>query len=170
MATNTDTRDIPEATGPAAGTQPPASSVILAMNLRYDAAWEEYNRAEEAQIALSKGEPSAAVSQLHLDQGMRESSRESDLLRLTILHQVPETDDELSILLFHAWGLFDLDRNSEKERVALGQALTSTLHYVTSNGRVDLEKMGRQFTNGAMIADSRVCARTGLIDAAGARQ
>ncbi len=75
-----------------------------------------------------------------------------------------------SILLFHAWCLFDLDRNSEEERVALGQALTSALHYVASNGRVEMEKMGRQFTNGAMIADSRVCARTGLIDVAGAKQ
>ena len=139
-------------------------SVIHAMHSRYEAAWDEYNRADSAKLALTGDERLRA--QFQLDDGMRENATESELLRLSILHQVPTDDAELSVLAFHAWGLFDYDQNTEEDRSALGQALNSIFDYLVSEGRVDMEKMGKQFTTGVRLAHDRVRFRTGQVDEA----
>lgn len=154
-------------TAPAALAGTTSASAILAMHARFEAASIEYNRVDEAQPRkpADYGNENADTFRVYFrcEDGMRENAEESELLRHAILYQVPTTDKELSLLAFHAWGLFDYDQNTDSDRRALGQALNSIFDYLVSEGRADMEEMGRQFTNGAMIAFHRRRYRTGFV-------
>lgn len=131
------------------------------MHARYEAAWDEYNVIDDAKGKLGKDDDLRLT--FGYETGLRENSTETDLLRHTILHQVPNTDEELAVLAFHAWGIFDYDQNTEEDRTALAQGLSSIFDYLVGESRADMEKMGHQFASGAMLAFHRRRHRTGLV-------
>jgi hypothetical protein len=141
-------------------------SLIFALHARYEKAWDEYNTADRASTA-ARGAKDVASDRLRdrCERGMQENIRESETLQLAICHQVPTTDAELTVLAHHAWLLFaDEAQMVERDREALEQALTSMFDYLVSEGRVELDAIGHQFRNNAMLANRRRCARTGLVD------
>ncbi len=144
-----------------ASVTPAKPSALLAMHARFEAAWDEYSIVDEAKTAL--GQKSDLGLILGYATGLRENNHESELLRHAVLHQVPSTDEELTVLAFHAWGLFDYDQNTQDDHRALGQALNSIFDYLVGEGRADEEGMGRQFATGAMLAQNRRRCRTGLL-------
>ena len=144
-----------------ASTIPAVSSALLAMHARYEAAWNEYNRIDAARTALHNA-PDRSLF-FGYESGLCDNNRETDLLRHAVLYQVPSTDEELAVLAFHAWGVFDHDQSTEEDNLALEQALVSIFDYLVGENRGDLEKLGPQFSAGAQITVRRRRYRTGLV-------
>jgi hypothetical protein len=141
-------------------------SIILDLHARYEAAWAEFNVAEAAQPAKPKnGDSPDFKLYFRLEDGMHRNSRETDALRLAILYQVPATDEEATVLAFHCWGLFDPASSPTKDEThAIEEGLNSIFDYLVSEGRADMDKMGAQFTHGALIAFDRRRYRTGKVE------
>lgn len=143
---------------------PAAPSVILAMHARYEAAWSEYNRIDAAKTA-ARNDPDSSRS-FSYARGLCDNNLETDLLRHAVLFQVPSSDEELAVLAFHAWGVFDHDQSTEEDNLALEQALVSIFDYLVGEGRGGIKKLGPQFNAGAQIVFHRRRYRTGLIEVA----
>ena len=146
---------------PAGRTVSNSTSFILALHARWEAAWEEYNRMDEAQPRKPERPREDLESwQLYhrLEEAMAANQSEVDLLRTTILYQIPADDAELTVLVYHAWGAFSVnpDNPQPEEAKAIEQALISIFDYRVSEGRADMEALGRQFTAAAMIAFKKV--------------
>lgn len=137
-------------------------SIILALHARYEAASTEHAAIEEAMSEKDYTGRSSLFDALHA------SSEQCDLLSVALLHQVPTTDEEVTVLAGHTWNLSDrLFENSKLrgvERRALRHGINSIFDYLVSEGRADMERMGPRFTSDAMLAFHRRCLRTGRID------
>lgn len=147
----------------AAAASPIKASLIMSLHARYEAAYEEYNHIEETRPKApgNSGDPSW-YAYARADRGLEENFRETSLLRQMICYQVPSTDEELTVLAFHVWSLFDTPEMLDEERRALDQGLNSMFDYLVCEGRADMGKAGSQFATGAMLAWHRRRYRTGL--------
>jgi len=134
------------------------------MHARYETAWEEYNRIDAAQPSQPKDSTDPDWNPYYrAKRGMQDNNEETTLLRQAILHQVPDTDEELTVLSFHAWGLFDeVTELTDVEKRALEQGLNNIFDYLVSEGQADMQRTGKQFSSGAMLAFHRRRYRTGL--------
>ncbi|HVL77879.1 MAG TPA: hypothetical protein VM346_01175 [Sphingomicrobium sp.] len=142
------------------------TSLILALHARYEAAWDEYNRLDNAKLALDESVEEERRLSFRYDDAMRRNQEEVDALRVAILLQVPSTDEELSILAFHMWSLYDSDSETASgiEKRALEEGLNSTFDYLVGEGRCEMDRLGRQFANGASLAFDRRRFRTGQLE------
>jgi hypothetical protein len=147
------------------------ASLILALHQRYEAAWEEYNRLDAAHTALpDKKDPERPLAWRYKE-GMATNSRESDLIRVALIWQVPVTFEEATILSYHLWSLYDIDTTlSEDEKKALEIGFTNLFDFLVDSlaGKdgLDIDKMGRQFSSGAKLAYDRRRVRTGHVEEA----
>lgn len=111
-----------------------AGSLIIALHARYEAARAEYNEIDTAQPAKPK-DVNHPDWTLHwrLEEAMTENREETDALQQAILHQIPDTDEELAVLAYHAGSVFDPATTlTEAEKTALDRGLVSILDYLVS--------------------------------------
>jgi len=143
-----------------------SGSLILALAARYEQAWDEYNHIDRKQPRKPTGDAVNGPDwhpYYRSQRGMADNFEETQLLRETICYQVPDTDEELTVLAHHAWIMFDDQSKMTKREIrALQQALNSIFDYLASNGRMDSVKAGDQFTTNAMLAFHRRRYRTGV--------
>ncbi|QNN64350.1 hypothetical protein H9L12_08390 [Sphingomonas rhizophila] len=102
-------------------------SLIEAMHERYERAWEEYNRVDEASTALSDKNESERLLQFRYRDAMLQNSGETDALRLAILHQVPTTWVDALILQFHINCITDPNSEMTAEEVKAVSIASDTL-------------------------------------------
>lgn len=122
-------------------------SLILALHARYESAWDEYDRLENASMALKDAEPPSEEHsrKLRISDGETENQREIDSLRLAILYQVPSTWQEALVLAKHVHSAFaitdsfDTDHN-DPERRAFETGLGTLLDFMF--GEIDHEGIG----------------------------
>ena len=142
-------------------------SLILGLHARYETAWDEHKRLDEGQPRKPE-DPRNNEEQLRryygCEEGMRNNEQETDLLRAAILWQIPTTDEEATVIAYHLWSLYDPQTTySDGEKKALEVGLTNLFDYLVSEGRADMEAMGREFSTGALIAYKHRRYRTGLL-------
>ena len=144
-----------------APANPDAPSLILAMHARYEEAWEEYNRVDRDKPKLSDD----ATKHFLAGQGMAENFRETLSLQRAILHQLPTTDEEATVLAHHAWVIFDEHSEiSDDDKEALATSLTTLFDWFVAEGRAEAQMKGKQFSANAMLACHRRRARTGELE------
>jgi len=146
-------------------TLAPRVSLMMALHARYEAAWVEYNHIDSEQG--KRPSDGAADPNWHnyfsSQGGMEENAEESEMIRLLICYQMPNTDEELTVLAFHVWGLVGMGAEiTKRERRALEQGSNSMFDYLVTEGRAAMDDLGKQFTAGAMLAWHRRRYRTGL--------
>lgn len=123
------------------------NSLILALHARYEQAWGEYNRLEEARAAWAKAKPPSEEHsrKYQIESAQSESQREIDALRLALLHQVPTNWQEALVLADHVHTAlaitdsFDTDRN-DPERSAFETGFDTLLDFMF--GEIDHEGIG----------------------------
>ena len=111
------------------------ASPILAMHARYEAAWVEYNRIDDAVCALRGVDPpSAEWGIVHrLEQGSTKLSREQMALTVAISQQVPTTWQEAVVLAFHLHTIDPVETNiSEDEKAAFTVGFDTLLDFMFS--------------------------------------
>jgi hypothetical protein len=153
----------------AAEAQRRKGALILALHARYEAVWEDFNRLDEAQPAQAHvdfTQPSAHRHYYACERGKGELADEAALVRRVILRQVPSTDEEVTIMLAHLWGAYDAGEGlADEDRKAIEVGLVNVLDYMVAEGRADMELLGKQFTDAAMIAWSQRRHREGETEA-----
>lgn len=136
------------------------TSPIIAMHVRYETAWLEYNRIDDADIALDKSTDAGKSLTYRYHDAEQANTGETDALRLAILYQVPTTWLEAMILQFHIHIAFDPDDSSTDEnRAAISVAIDTLLDFMC--GEIDHDGLGRQFQNSARLVSNRRRFRTG---------
>ncbi len=141
------------------------SSPILAMQHRYDAAWQEYNRIDVAATALRKDHPDDLSLEFAYRDGMTTNNAETDALRPAILYQVPTTWVEAMVLQFHINIAHDLvDEPSVEDRAALATAMDTLLDFMCCEVDQDHEALGRQFQTSANMVFDKRRYRTGIVE------
>jgi hypothetical protein len=105
-------------------------STLLTLHARWEAAMEEHNRIDEHHLALRRDEHR---SEIHCSRGIAANQRECGALRLAILYQVPDTNEELAILSYHAWSVTEAEtEQSDEDRYAIEAAITSIFDFTMS--------------------------------------
>lgn len=145
-----------------------AGSLILQLHGRYERIWDAHAALDEVKCATKNALPADLEKfQEHhaCERGMGELAAESLLVERLLLRQVPNTDEDATVLMVHARNLYDggFDLNDD-DRQAIEVALTNATDYFISEGRADMERMGRQFTASAMHCWSQRRHREGLTD------
>lgn len=142
-------------------------SPIMAMHQRYEETMAEYLAIEKAEsIARRERDEDAEGA---LARAMRASCRESDALRVAILHQVPDTWPEAQVLQFHITNAFDLltgcTNVSEIEQQALQIAIDTLFDFMCCEVDSDHGEIGRSFQDGASRVFFQRRRRTGVMEA-----
>jgi hypothetical protein len=139
---------------------PATPSFICTLHAAYERCWDAYNRAAKAQPTLEEDD-----RQHHsIELGLSDLTDQVDLLRALILYQLPNTDEDLTILAFHANEMRGWQRDDAEEK-ALATGTQAIFNYLVSESRADIE-LGEQFRLGAMLAFHAVQARTGELEEA----
>lgn len=155
------------ATAQAAHPADRPASLILALHARYEQAFEEYNQLDEASRGPSEGDENSRMRRRRYDEGMKDSAQETDLIRLSVLWQVPITFEEATVLAFHLWSLDDAATSlTEAEKKGMEVGMNSLFDFLVCEGCADMNKFGRQFSDGAMLAFQRRRTRTGQVEEA----
>lgn len=141
-----------------------ASSAILTMHQRYEAALMDFATAEKAEAKCAGAGPQFAFSH-----AMKTLIQESDALRDAILYQVPRTWPEALVLQFHITNAFDMHANgttpptdAEKER--LETALDALFDFMCCEVEQNHEALGRAFQDGAGRVFNLRRHRTGEVE------
>ena len=92
---------------PVAPTAPIPPSPLLAMHARYEAAWEEYNNIDTAQLKLNDRNEAERCLKFRYSDALKANNAETDALRLAILYQVPTTWQEALVLQYHVHSTAD---------------------------------------------------------------
>lgn len=148
-------------------TEAPASaSALLAMHARFETAWAEYNRIDNAGLQSKDN-----MLSHKLETAMQENAAETSALRVAILYQVPDTWVEALILMFHIDAAHDARCNDHEPDKAEGKALTVAIEtlfdFMAHEVRCDHEKIGHQLAQSAVFAYERRARRTGVLEAMG---
>jgi hypothetical protein len=136
-------------------TQAIKGSLILALHARYEAVWEAYSRIADAAPGKRPLIDTPEDEEAHRDYCRAETAkdyliRESDLIRQLVLLQVPSDDTELTVLVYHAVLLAELDKSVMKpgEEAALSDGLDHVFDYLMSERRAPCE-LGKDFGQAA---------------------
>ena len=70
------------------------------MHARYEAAWEEYNNIDTAQLKLNDRNEAERCLKFRYSDALKANNAETDALRLAILYQVPTTWQEALVLQY----------------------------------------------------------------------
>lgn len=137
-----------------------SGSIIAALHRRFEAAWAEHHVMDCHEIATKDDHR----EQNWCRRGQEENEAETDALRIAILYQVPNDQEDLALLSYHVWSVYDEGQNSKREMAALTVALTSLFDYVMDEaaGRVDMSAHGKMLNTATMLAYHRRRYRTGL--------
>jgi hypothetical protein len=143
----------------------PAPSVLMAMHQRYEATMVEYLAIEAAWNTACKEND----DQRHqLERSCQSSCRETDALRLAILHQVPADLREAAVLQFHIANAFDLMAGCEdfptNEQEALTTAIETLFDFMCCELKHDHEQIGLAFKDEAVRAFFDRRHRTGEME------
>jgi hypothetical protein len=140
------------------------TSLIKALHLRWEKAWAEFNRIDDA-LPSDDDSPDRFGLRSRMKDGLNDNARETDALVRAILLQVPDDDEGLTILAFHVWSGFGSSATLEIEEIRDRRtALESIFDYLMSEGRASMD-MGEQIRSGTMRAFDKRRARTGLLPA-----
>lgn len=143
-------------------------SPILAMHLRYEAAWEEYNAIERSEMELTKDDHAA---KLRHEYASKANNAETDALRLAILYQVPDTYAEAMILQYHIVNGYDLTQGApptkaeSTEAEAVKIAIDTLFDFLACKNNDDHEALGTSFKHSAMRVFRSRRLRTGDVGA-----
>ncbi len=138
----------------------PMATPILAMHRRFE-------EASDAHHALDCARGKGSGDRTRLDGEMADILNEQDALRVAILRQVPNSDDEFAVVLYHASIGFDLIADNEgagwiaAEGEALRVAMQHLFDYAASNHGADPLAIGRAFSVEAMRTRKLRLLRTG---------
>ena len=142
-------------------------SLIMALHARYEQAWEEFNRIDEARRP-EVGPPGLnRARNVRLEEAKATNNKETDALRRALLYQVPTTAIEALILADHLHTTFGLTDNFEKEddpdRLAFETGLDTLLDYLF--GETDDSKIvGRSLRASERNCRHRRRLRTGITE------
>lgn len=148
-------------------SQPLDLSPILSMHARYEQTMAEYNIVDQAEGAARKDDDD--YHQSRYSQALKALTRETDALRVAILHQVPVIWKEVMILQFHIVNAFDMHANCageppEAEKEALQTAIDTVFDFMCCEIDTDHEKVGAAFQDGASHALWKRRYRTGSVE------
>lgn len=132
-------------------------SLILALHERFEQSFIEYNYVDRAKLKLTDDGEERLLG-YRFQEAMQVMTEEGINLQRTILFQVPTTDEELTVLAYHVWNMFDPDADDgqcREDRQAVGVGLDNLFDYLVGEGRADMQETGRMFTTGAMLAFER---------------
>lgn len=140
------------------------SSLILQLHQRFERIWEASNRLDDAQPAKADPNDLERFRLYHsCERAMEELAQESILVERLLLRQVPGTDEEATVQMLHARGLYDCgDGLNDDDRRAIEVALANITDYFIGEGRADMEVLGKQFSKAAMLCGSERRHREGL--------
>jgi hypothetical protein len=146
-----------------AATNHRIQSPIVVLHQRYEAATAEYQLIEKAE---RDSEDAFKIQQAR--RAGKSSCRETDALRLAILHQVPADWADTAILQYHIIDAFDMlvncDDYPEADREALQTAIDTVFDFMCCEMAVDHERFGAAFKEGAQRAYFSRRFRTGLVE------
>ena len=149
---------------PVAPTAAVATSPLLAMHARYEAAWEEYNTVDTAQLKLNDKNEAERCLKFRYSDALKANNAETDALRLAILYQVPTTWQEALVLQYHINSATDLHTLlPEDERRALEVASDTLLDFMCDE--VDHDEEDGIFHRSECIVSDRRRFRTGKVGA-----
>lgn len=150
-------------------TNPASSAAVMTpiatMHARYEAAWAEDMRLEEAENALDDRSAAAETLKHRYDEAREKLGHETDALKVAILYQVPKSWADAIILQFHIWSMADLlastDDRPEPEDRALLIAIDTLFDFMACElADIDHEAIGKMFKDGTMLAWRRRRTRT----------
>jgi hypothetical protein len=131
---------------------PAAPTLIAALHQRFETVEAANHIADVAQP--NKGDDSTRY--YALERAMHDLSAESDLIRRLILLQPPIDDADLTLVAFHVWLLVDridsFDMPDKDDKIALRRGVQQIFNYLVSAGRVEMEKVGKCFSDCAILA------------------
>jgi len=137
---------------------------LLAMHARYEAAWEEYNRIDQAKTELNDKDEAGRILRFRYEDAMRASGRETDALQMAILYQVPTTWQEALVLQFHIHLRSDPHSDkTEEEKAALEVASDTLFDFMCDE--IDHDKSEGVFHRSECIVSDRRRSRTGCLAA-----
>ncbi len=136
------------------------------MHSRFEAAWQEFNRTDEADTALDKNDPADLSLEFGYRNAKNANNAETDALRHAILYQVPTTWPEAMVLLFHTHVAHSLsDKPSPEEYAATETAIDTLFDFMCCEVDQDHEAIGKQFQASANIVFDKRRYRTGIVEA-----
>ena len=145
-------------------TRATATSPILAMHARYEAAWAEFIIIEDARMKLDPKDRDESALAHRYDDAMKVNAGETDALRLAILYQVPTTRQEALVLQYHAHGAADPDlMTTSDERDALSVASDTLFDFHCDE--TDHDDSDGMFQSAEHIVSERRRFRTGKVGA-----
>lgn len=143
-----------------------AASPIRAMHARYEEACQQYNVVEAAE---HQARANGHKKHFGLQRAMQTLSQETDALRNTILHQVPETWSEALLLQFHISNATDLLVNgaeppSDEEKETLIRATDTLFDFMCCELGLDHEELGTSFKSAATRVHFQRRCRAGQVE------
>ncbi len=140
-----------------------SNSLILQLHQRYEEIWDACDRVDVAQPP--KDQPGTAKAYFACERAMGELSAESLLVQKLLLRQIPSTDEEMTVQIMHLASLYEAEQPlSMGEQQAIEIGVSHCFDYLVSEGRADMEAMGRQFSNCALIKFDERRYRQGILD------
>jgi hypothetical protein len=139
----------------------------MAMHDRYARAWSEYLVIDQATFGASRDHDDDRRDKLY--RALKASTRETDALRLTILHQVPTTWVEAMVLQFHITTMFDMLNSVDEpaaavERETLATAIDTLFDFMCCEVDQDHGELGQTFFDDAGRVHLARRYRTGLLE------
>ena len=139
-----------------------APSPILALHARYEAAWAEYNRIDDARTTLDTQNREDRIVDFRYEEAMAVSGAEANALRVAILYQVPTTWQEAMILQFHIWSVFEPENpGTANEQSAMATAIDTLFDFMCDE--IEHEDVEGQFQTGEHLVSQRRRNRTGKL-------
>lgn len=128
------------------------TSLIAVLHERYEAVEAACQIAEAEQPCVDED----STRHYALERAMQDLSNESDLIRRLILLQPPGDDADLTLMSYHTWLLVDaidsVETPDKEDRAALQRGVQHIFNYLVGAGRVEMEKIGKNFSYGAALA------------------
>lgn len=164
MESRTTRRALLKAAPAEAANTDHATTIITTLHRRYEQTMAEYLVIERAETAASD-----EIEEAGFRRACQDSVRETEALRMAILHQVPTDLTDAAILQFHVTCAYDMAINCEDqpeaEREALTTAIDTLFDFLCCELKVDHQQVGASFKDGAIRAHFNRRHRTGKVEA-----
>ena len=145
------------------------ASMIRTVHNCWEEMWVEYNRIDHARGRAPDDSSDWQEKRRFLMMGekMKECLEAIEATQIVILHQVPHSIDDATILAYHAHLLTDAtDKLKRKERAAVDCATESIFTYLATTEAAGELVKGRQFADAVKYGRERRDARLGKAEEA----